>query len=205
VTPVRGTDGQDARATFWTVRDGRRVTIRPLDARALEPFAAFVRRLSATSRAQRFFAAVCELGAEAVHRLVLVDQRQSVAWIAVDALAPHAVVGEVRYAATAPHAAEFAVAVADGWHRQGLGSLLLRRLLAHASAAGIRFAWGHVRCDNAVALAVARRLGLGVAPDPDDRSLLIVRHPMRPGPSRRRLAPDAPAGGQSPDLDAGDR
>ena len=158
----------------WTAPDGRGIAVRPLDGTALERFGAFVRGLSVASRARRFLAPVNELGEAAARRLVLVDQRSTVAWIAEECAAPGAIVAEVRYAITAPAEAELALAVADEWQQSGLGSHLLRKLLGHASAAGIRHVWGSVRRDNGVAITLARRLGFDVRPDPDERALLTV-------------------------------
>jgi acetyltransferase len=171
-------DGQAVGATHpvgvRTLHDGRCIAVRSLDSTALEQFGAFVRGLSATSRALRFLAPIWGLSDDALSRLVLVDQRSNVAWIGEACTAPGMVVAEARYAVTAPAEAELAFAVADDWQRNGFGTNLLRRLLEHASAAGIERVWGYVRRDNSVALAVARRLGFEVRPDPDELLLFIV-------------------------------
>jgi acetyltransferase len=167
----------DAPIASWTANDGRRISVRPLDGASLNRFRAFVRRLSATSRARRFLAPLRELSDETAQRLVPVDPRSSVAWIAEECALPGAIVAEARYAVTAPGEAELALAVADDWQRGGLGTYLLGKLLGYATAQGIERAWGRVRRDNDVALAVARRLLFDISPDPDEPgSLMVARH-----------------------------
>lgn len=173
----------DAPIAVWTASDGRRISIRPLGGAALGPFAAFVRRLSAASRAHRFLASLQDLSDETARRLVLVDQCRSVAWLAEECAAPGVIVAEVRYAVTAEGEAEFALAVADDWQHSGLGAHLLNRLLKHAAARGIECAWGRIRRNNDAALALASRLQFDVRPDPSEPDLLVVaRALIRPQP-----------------------
>jgi acetyltransferase len=175
----------DAPIAQWTAHDGRRISVRPLDGASLNRFRAFVRRLSATSRARRFLAPLRELSDETARRLVPVDPRSSVAWIAEECALPGAIVAEARYAVTAPGEAELALAVADDWQRGGLGTYLLGKLLGHATAQGIECAWGRVRRDNDVALAVARRLSFDIWPDPDEPGSLMVARPLTVRAGRR--------------------
>ena len=170
----RRVEAVDATIATWTARDGRRIAVRPLDGESLGPFAAFVHGLSATSRAHRFLAPLNLLGPEAARRLVFVDQRTSVAWIAEEHATPAVIIAEVRYALTATGEAELALAVADDWQQSGLGMYLLKALLRHAGARGVERAWGHVRRDNDAALALAKRLEFSVRPDPDEPGLMRV-------------------------------
>ena len=176
----RRTDDVDATIAAWTARDGRRATVRALDAASLGPFAEFIDGLSATSRAHRFLAPLNHLSPAAARRLVFVDQRTSVAWIAEEHATPGAIVAEARYAVTAPVEAELALAVADDWQQSGLGMYLLTRLLEHAGAMGIECAWGQVRRNNDAALALANRLRFSVWPDPSEPGvMMVVRAPLR--------------------------
>jgi acetyltransferase len=178
----------DALIARWTAQDGRRISVRPLDGASLNRFRAFVRRLSATSRARRFLAPLRELSDETARRLVPVDPRSSVAWIAEECAHPGAIVAEARYAVTAPGEAELALAVADDWQRGGLGTYLLGKLLGYATAQGIECAWGRVRRDNDVALGVARRLSFDIWPDPDEPGSLMVTRSLTFRAARRDSA-----------------
>lgn len=162
------------RVAVWRAPDGRRVAVWPLHHGLLNAFTAFVRRLAPDSRARRFLAPLQDLSDEAVRRLVVVDQRGNVAWIAEEFARPGVIVADARYSVTAAGEAELALAVADDWQKSGLGSYLLGRLLEHAAGRGIGCAWGHVRCDNLAALALASRFLFDVRPDPGEPGLLMV-------------------------------
>ncbi|BCJ73092.1 hypothetical protein CS0771_26360 [Catellatospora sp. IY07-71] len=54
--------------------------------------------------------------------------------------------------------AEVALLVEDGWQRRGIGSALLRRLLALAGPAGFRSVTVHTHCENDAMLRTMRRL-----------------------------------------------
>jgi RimJ/RimL family protein N-acetyltransferase len=166
--------GSAHRPGVLTLADGRRIAVRSLDRSALIPFGAFVRRLSANSRALRFLASIRSLSDNALRRLVLVDQCSHVAWIGEAREAPGTIIAEARYALTAPAEAELAFAVADDWQCSGVGTDLLCGLLMHAAATGIERVWGYVRRDNNAALTLAKRYGFKVRPAPDEAALLIV-------------------------------
>ena len=88
------------------------------------------------------------------------DGRRAVAYGACDpAGAP---VGLARYVADPFPEAEVAVTVVDAWQGRGVGSLLLRRLAAHAVGAGLEALSASVLAANAPALALMR--GLGAVP-----------------------------------------
>lgn len=79
-------------------------------------------------------------------------------------------VGEARYAPALdrPGAAEFRLAVSDAWQHQGLGTLLLDKLLQHAERSGIARIQGDVLHDN------AGRLGFAAHAHPDGAWLTRV-------------------------------
>ena len=54
---------------------------------------------------------------------------------------------------------EVAVIVEDAWQRRGIGTALLRRLVAYAGRAGFTALVAHTRVDNAAMLHTLRRLG----------------------------------------------
>ena len=89
------------------------------------------------------------------------DGRRAVAYGACDA-ATGAPVGLARYVADPFPEAEVAVTVVDAWQGRGVGSLLLRRLAAHAVGAGLEALSASVLAANAPALALMR--GLGAVP-----------------------------------------
>ncbi|MBT8097032.1 MAG: GNAT family N-acetyltransferase, partial [Woeseia sp.] len=70
------------------------------------------------------------------------------------------IIGIARARLTASgKAAGFAVAILKEWRGKGIGSQLLRALIASAALAGVRRLKGYVQRDNVAMLAVARQLG----------------------------------------------
>ena len=120
------------------LRDGTRVQIRPITPEDRAELAAAVRRLSPQSRYQRFLGAIDGLDERTLSYLTEIDHHDHEALVAFDAGDGQAV-GVARYA-RAPagtDAAELAVVVADPWQGQGLGTLLIRRLVGRAQDEGI--------------------------------------------------------------------
>jgi GNAT superfamily N-acetyltransferase len=157
--------------------DGRPLLIRPLAARDADLLQDFVRNLSVPSRYQRFQGGLRELAPDLLARLVDFDYRRSIAFAAV--LFEHGhrrMIGEARYAPALgdPDAADFAVAVDDGWQRQGIGRLLFDRLLRYAEQSGIERIRGDVLHGNTAMLSLARQFGFALRPHPDGAWLTLV-------------------------------
>jgi len=166
----------------WHCADGRRVTVRPILPQDAEPSQAFVRRLSRESRRRRFLGTLTELAPSTLERLTHVDYRHHLALVAEIASDGDAVlIGEARYAcADDVPGAEFALAVADEWQGQGVGTRLLASLLGAARDAGFRCLFGDVLQDNEPMLRLARRAGFRAGPHPDDDRLLRVTTDLAP-------------------------
>jgi GNAT superfamily N-acetyltransferase len=64
--------------------------------------------------------------------------------------------------------AEISVAVADDWQHQGLGKLLLGRLVEYARAHGVRRLYSMDALSNDAMRRLARKVGFTEQPDPDD-------------------------------------
>ena len=86
-----------------------------------------------------------------------------------------AIVAEARYAlAQEDDNAEFAIAVADDFQGRGLGSRLVKRLLATAWRRGVRRLFGEIKSDNRAMLAVAMQLGFRLRGSLEDQSVVIA-------------------------------
>jgi len=145
--------GTRTAGTRMRLKDGRRVLIRPIgpaDFDALKRF--FVALSPATSRL-RFHASIKEVPERLLREFTEPDQREHVGFIAeadgrAAGEAPR-VVAEARFIRCHDSdAAEFALVVADGWRRVGLGSSLARTLLHHARLSGVRQLCGDSLGDN---------------------------------------------------------
>ena len=135
------------------LRDGRSVGIRALtrdDAAAIQ---AFVLALSPEARRARFFHPVSVVTAERLRDMMFC------AGLSVAAFDAHRrIVAHAQYALEDAQA-EFAVAVAEGWRRNGLGEALIDMLKRHAIEAGARTVGGVMLADNDAMRGVAKKLG----------------------------------------------
>jgi acetyltransferase len=157
--------------------DGRPLLIRPLAARDAELLQDFIRGLSPHSRYQRFQSTLHELSPELLARLTNLDYQRSMAFAAIVFEHGHRrMVGEARYAPAIdrPAAVEFGLAVSDTWQRQGLGTLLLEKLIRHSERSGIALIQGDVLHDNAAMLRLTRQLGFTARTHPDGAWLTRV-------------------------------
>ena len=76
-----------------------------------------------------------------------------------------AMAGEVRAVCDPDNRqAEFAMQVAGGWQRKGLGAILLRRLLRYLGERGTQEVVGQCLAENAGMAALARKSGFEVKP-----------------------------------------
>ena len=134
--------------------------IRPIRAGDAARVAAAFESFSERTRYQRFLAPKPRLSSSELRYLTDVDQRRHVALAAVNP-ADGAFVGIARYA-TAPgehETADVAVVVADAWQGTGIGTRLMRELVARAAANGIARLTGVTLQGNSAARALLRRVG----------------------------------------------
>jgi len=146
------------------------VVIRPLRVQDAGAFRAFVERLSPESRYERFQYVVKEVSPALLRLLVEADPRTHVALVA---LHEGEVVGEARYV-RADGGAEFALAVADGWRRRGVGKRLLEALIASARREGLKRLDGEVLAWNQAMLGFVEQAGFTVHEHPEDGRLLRI-------------------------------
>ena len=153
---------------------GGRITIRPMLPQDGDLMQAFVRTMSPRSRRHRFLHGLPELPPAMLERLTDVDHKTQVALLGeVFADENGTMISEARYVVDHDRrTAEFAVATADAWQRQGIARTLLTVLERSALAAGVRHLVGVTLIDNVALVRLARGLGFSVSPDRDDATLL---------------------------------
>jgi acetyltransferase len=162
-----------------TLRDGTRVTVRPIRPEDAELEREFVDVLSPQSRYYRFFYQIHELTPMMIARFTQVDYDREMALVAVADIAhPHghpSFLGVARYNANPDgSSAEFAIVIADAWQKRGLARLLMARLVAAARRRGFERLVGLVLRENAAMLALSKSLGFTVRDDPDDADQVVV-------------------------------
>lgn len=144
------------------LRDGRPILLRSIRPSDRERVVAGLRRLSPASRYLRFHAAVQELSDTQLDYLTQVDHHDHEAIVALDLTdldVPG--VGVARYIREPyePTVAEAAITVADEYHGQGAGTILLGALAARAREAGIEVFRNYVLAGNHAMLEVFDHLG----------------------------------------------
>ncbi|MFY9840859.1 MAG: GNAT family N-acetyltransferase [Xanthobacteraceae bacterium] len=157
------------------VANGRRVTIRPTLPQDLELQQEFFRSLSAEGRYRRFMTPVNELPEAVAQRFVSVDYRNHLALLAeVFEDSREIMIGEARYVIEQrdPATCEFAIAVADDWHANGIGRALLARLEREAITSGIQRIFADTLYDNKAMLGLAARSGYAIRMNPGDARLV---------------------------------
>jgi RimJ/RimL family protein N-acetyltransferase len=160
--------------------DGRRVLVRPVLPQDRDAEQAFVAGLSPASRFRRFHVGLRTLPPALLQKLTEIDHRSHVALVAQpgsddDGDVEPPIVADARYVrALDDDVAEFAVAVADGWQRQGLGQQMLERLARHAARHGVRRLVGDVLVDNAPMIALVARLNGELQSRNDEPGVLLA-------------------------------
>lgn len=163
-----------------TLRDGRRMWVRPVTSEDKEKIQAGLARMSAQSRYMRFHAPVTQLSESELRRLTDVDQDRHVAWGAVSLDEPgEPGAGVARYVRSSEDArcANIAVTVVDEYHGLGLGRLLMQTLLVAAATQGVERFVAHVLPENTAAQELFRALGAGPGSRRGDR--IVMEIPVR--------------------------
>jgi GNAT superfamily N-acetyltransferase len=157
---------------------GERVTIRvvrPRDAGALQ---AYFRGLSSESRYRRFLGALAELNAKQLTRLTEMNGPDELALLAFAKVADTScLIGEAVLVSIPGSArSEFALSVADAWHRRGVGAAPLADLECRARMRGARYLYGDVLRTNIAMKNLARKAGYALrSPFTDARLIEIVK------------------------------
>jgi RimJ/RimL family protein N-acetyltransferase len=140
--------------------DGERILLRPIEPADREALEDGIRRMSPESRYRRFFTPLDHLTDKQLTYLTEVDHRDHEALVAIEPDTDRGI-GVARFirSETDPEVAEFAVAVADDWHRRGVGSALLHRLTERARQEGIRRFSASILEENRPMLELADALG----------------------------------------------
>ena len=164
------------------LKNGAEVLLRPIRPEDAETHLAFFHQLSPEDIRLRFFAPVTALPAEQVVRLTHIDYDREMAFIAV-ADGPEGApetLGVVRLVRDpGSEEAEFAVIVRSDRKGSGLGSLLMKKAIDWAKAAGLSGIVGDVLAENRPMLAFVQRLGFDLEPHPDDPELRVARLRLR--------------------------
>ncbi|MGZ8243921.1 bifunctional acetate--CoA ligase family protein/GNAT family N-acetyltransferase [Methylomagnum sp.] len=156
--------------------DGTDITIRPIRPEDAEMEQAFVRQLSPEAKFFRFMNSLQELSQDLLIRLTQLDYDRELALIAtVAGEGGETELGVARYFTNPDgQTAEFALVIADGWQRRGLGMRLMSCLIEAAREKGFRYLQGEVLASNVKMLALMKRLEFVSRVDVDDPGIVMV-------------------------------
>jgi RimJ/RimL family protein N-acetyltransferase len=144
---------------------GRALLLRPIRADDAARHRRFLARVSSEDLRTRFLAAVHDLPEPDRAHFTHIDYEREMAFIAQATEGAEA--GEILGVARAcdgpaDNVAEFAVLVRSDLKRQGLGTLLMRKLICYSREHGTRELWGSVLAENAAMMHLAEKLGFRV-------------------------------------------
>lgn len=173
--------------------NGGHMTLRPVLPQDELQLGALVAGLSPQARRNRFHGVV-HLSAASLHQMSCVDYRHQLALVVTTQVnGCETVIADARYCvADGDDCAEFAVMVDERWQRHGIGTWTMRSLQLVASHAGLHWLQGDVLQANTPMLALMRRHGFVLSPDPEDECLVCAQRrlgidALRAPPPRRGL------------------
>jgi acetyltransferase len=182
------------------LKGGLRVTLRPIRPEDEPAHWEFIEAMSPEDRRLRFFGNVGQLPRSEMIKLTQIDYNREMAFLAVAerkdcealgvAISPDApeeavasgqlTLGVVRAMFTPDNAsAEFAVALRSDLKRQGLGRILMEKIIRYARERGTRRIVGEALTENAGMIGLARAVGFDVTKnfDDDTYSFKLDLHP----------------------------
>jgi acetyltransferase len=161
-----------------TLRDGRRIHVRPIRPEDEPTILEFLQHISADDLRLRFFAPMKVFTHAFIARLTQLDYARAMAFLAFDDA--NELVGVVRiHSDSIYEGGEYAILLRTDRKGQGLGWALMQYLIDYARAEGLQHISGQVLRDNTTMLQMCRELGFDVASDPTDPSVQIVTMPLR--------------------------
>jgi GNAT superfamily N-acetyltransferase len=162
----------DPSADEVLLRDGTRLVVRPIRADDADALVALHARLSSDTIYRRYFGVRPHLSPAEVTRFTQVDGHARFALVAVR---DTDLVAVARYESRpGDSGAELAVVVDDALHHQGVGRLMLERLVDVAREAGLQTLAADVLAGNAAMLALLRTLGLPRRSESDGETVSVL-------------------------------
>jgi len=154
-----------------TLKNGRQVTIRPIRPEDETAHYEFFKHLSPEDLRYRFFGVVRELSHMEMVRLTQIDYEREMAFIATapDEEGVNETLGVVR-ASTKPDnsSAEFAIIVRSDQKGQGMGRLLMEKIIRYCRDRGTGSIDGQALLDNKAMQTLAEKVGFDVWRNTDD-------------------------------------
>ncbi len=157
--------------------DERRLLLRPVVPEDEPAFQRAFAKLTPEEIRLRFFVPMRAMSHEALARATQIDYDREMALVLTEAGIPGQteVYGVVRMSADPDNErAEYAIIISGEMTGQGLGMLLMRRIIAYARKRGIKELFGDVLRENRTMLKLCEILGFTRRNDPDEPSIVRV-------------------------------
>jgi GNAT superfamily N-acetyltransferase len=152
-----------------TLKDGSRVTIRPLNMGDISAEREFILRLSPESRRYRFLSTIASPSEAMLKQLTNLNESTEAAFVAfTKESGVQREVGVARLSAIGDGRAEFAVTVRDDWQHKGLGRRLTEYIIEEARRRGLRGLFSVDSSENRPMQLFARALGFRRDVNPKD-------------------------------------
>jgi GNAT superfamily N-acetyltransferase len=156
------------------LKDGSRVTIRPLRKDDIGAEREFIMRLSPESRRFRFLSSIASPSEQLLKQLTNLDESTEAAFVALTVESGIArEVGVARMSAVGDGRAEFAVTVRDDWQHKGLGTRLTQYIIEAARKRGLHGLFSVDAAENAPMKEFAKALGFNRDINPKDATEVI--------------------------------
>ncbi|RDI98325.1 GNAT family N-acetyltransferase [Dyella solisilvae] len=150
--------------------DGRELRLRGIEPGDVAALKRQFARLSPEDIRRRFLHSMSELPEPMAQRLCRIDPAVETAFVLMDETVKPAelrCVGRI-FVDHNTNSAEFSVLVEPNWTRQGLGALLMQRLVDDCRRRGLSEIWGYVLLENRPMLQLCKELGFKRRPSPDE-------------------------------------
>lgn len=174
--PLKDTRYPTAFIDVWRLRDGTRLTLRPVLPQDASLLGKMVTELSPASRSNRFHGAIQGLSQLELESMSCIDYARAMAFVITveDKTRGEQVIADARYVvdAHAVDCAEFAVMVDDHWQGHGLGLRAMQALTIAGGQAGLSWLYGDIRARNVPMLSLMRRCGFSCTPDREDDDIV---------------------------------
>jgi RimJ/RimL family protein N-acetyltransferase len=157
-----------------TLLTGEKVLIRPLKVADAALYPDFLSDVTAEDLRLRFFAAMREVSAEMIDKLIHYDPVTAMAFVAIEEQSGR-LLGVVRLHDDASgENGEFAILTRSHLKGHGLGWLMMKHMIAYAKDRGLKTVRGQVLGENATMLQMCGELGFHSTDDPDERGVKLV-------------------------------
>ena len=151
----------------------RPLTLRPILPQDADLLARLVDGLTPVTRRNRFHGAI-RLSASHLQQMSALDYRSHLALVVTTEVdGAEQLIADARYVVDpGGRGAEFALLVADGWQRQGVGAWAMQSLQRAATKAGLQWLHGDVLRGNLPMLSLMQRCGFALSPHAEDDQMV---------------------------------